>query len=345
MNDYSNEQQQDAPGDDAPAPAPLPDNLDVGELMGIHAQQSATPSINHDAPLADEETPDDDEAGDDEGAEDEGNADDDGSDAANESKPPPTPEAAIESVRNAGERIAGDPEKVQGILHALPRAQRGPAVAEAIRLAYVRGAHDMFANQQGRATEESELREFVRERTAARDENPDEFLMWEDKHPDEAARFASGRVFIKDRADGKPVPLPGGRAVPPADADDGKPKLTESQQTIQALANREGQRLAALPQTVQDAISAQGFALTVDGIEAFRQAISDAEAAARRGTTAPDAAARRMEADRLRRGTARVDPGQRGSSAPPKKNPIADVNDVDALMDMALVGAVERRRG
>ena len=313
----------------------LDDGLDVEELLsfGGTAQPAATaPSPDADA----EDEPDEDEEEDDAEAED--GATEDGEDAGEpDEAQPPTDPLTPEAIQAAGAMLAEAPQRI----NELPRKQRAAAIEEAMRLSYIKGVGDMFARQSQQSTQEQELRTFYDERVAARDANPDEFLNWEDENPEDAARFAQARAYFKAKAEGKAPTLPG-QTAPVAAAGDGKPKLTESQQTIQDLANREGPRLSALPQAARDAIAERGFALTVDGLEAFRAAISEAEAAARRGTDAP---ARRQEAHRARLATARPDVGTRGNAAPPKKNPIADINDVDTLMDMALVGAGGTRRG
>lgn len=326
MPDPEEIQQPDAdsgetPGD-APATTPpqLPDNLDVEELLSMGSAQPADPppSLDDDADDAEED--------DEEGDEDDSEGDPDGT---------PVPQASTpEAIRAAGEMIAATPRRI----NELPAKQRAAAIEEAMRLAYNRGGLDMFAHQTAQSTQEQGLRAFYDERMAARTDDPEEFAIWEDEHPEDAERFAAARRYFKAKSEGKPAPLPGTPAKP---AD--KAGLTESQQTIQNLANREAKRLAALPQDVQTRIAGQGFTLTEDGLEAFRQAISDAEAAIRKG--GPGAAQRRQEAHRERLATPRVDVGQRGNAAPPKKNPIADINDPDALMEMAVSGAQSRRRG
>ena len=333
------EQQQavdsgDTPGD-APdtAPQPLPDNLDVEELLSMGSGQPGEPAISMVAEPGDDD--EEDEEGDTEEDEDDSAAPPADGDDAPAQAGAPTPEA----VRDAGAMLAESPQRI----NELPKRQRAAAIEEAMRLAYVRGGSDMFVHQTAQASQEAELRTFYDERAAARADDPEEFALWEDEHPEESERYAAARRYFKAKAAGQPAQLPGSPTKPaPAN---GKPALTEGQQMIQNLANREAKRLHALPQDVQEAIAAQGFALTEDGIEAFRQAISDAEAAARRGTNAPGAAARRQGADQMRRGTARVDTGQRGNATPPKRNPIADINDPDALMEMAVTGAQNRRRG
>lgn len=311
-------------GDDpTTTPSPLPDNLDVEELLSMGSAQPAdpSPSLDDDADDAEE----DDEEGDEEDSEGDPQ---DGT---------PVPQASTpEAIRAAGEMLAANPKRI----NELPAKMRAAAIEEFARLAYIKGTNDMFAHQTARTTQEHDLRTFHDERMAARKDDPEAFAIWEDEHPEDAERFAAARRYFKAKSEGKPAPLPGTPAKPPVAE---KAVLTEAQQTIQNLANREAKRLSALPQDVQTRIAGQGFTLTEDGLEAFRQAISDAEAAIRKG--GPGAAQRRQDAHRERLATPRVDVGQRGNAAPPKKNPIADINDPDALMEMAVSGAQSRRRG
>ena len=339
MQEPLEEQQQPANegatpgGDAADTPSPLPDNLDVEELLSMGAAPAAAAD---DAALPD----DDDNEADDLDDEDDADADGDADNAGTAGAQTPTPQDTTEAVVKAGEQIANNPDDVTGVLRALPKVQRGKAIGEALRLAYVRGTHDMFQRTEAVARQESELREFYDKHAQERTADPEAFTLWEDENPEEAARFAEARRYFKAKADGKPVALPGTPAKPAAA--DGKVPLTEAQQVLQNLANREAARLQALPKDAQEAILAKGFALTEDGLTEFRAAITAAENASRT-KAAPAAAQRRQEAHRDRLGTARVDTGTRGNAGTPKKNPIADINDPDALLDMAIVSGQRRR--
>lgn len=352
MPEPIDQQPADDTGASAPdAPQPLADNLDVEELLAMGAGQPDQRTISMVVPppadddaagggASDDDDDEDDDAEDGDAADPEG---DKGKDAADgESSPAPTDQPTPEAIQAAGLMLAESPQRINEI----PRKQRSAAIHEAMRLSYTRGVSDMFAHVNAQSTQEQELRTFFDERNGARQQDPEEFSTWEDEHPEDAERFAQARRYFKAKADGKPVPLPGSqtRVGGAPDAGGGKPQLTESQQTIQNLANREADRLSALPQEKRDAIASQGFALTEDGLAAFRTAIDAAEAELR-SSKAPEAARRRQESAQQRAGTARVDTGARGNAGPPKQNPIAEINDPDALFDMALEGASRRARG
>jgi hypothetical protein len=335
MPDPDATQQYDDTDSSVPDPSlPLDENLDVEELMALGAVSAAEPAF---VAVPAEDVPDDDDEADED---DEDEADQPSESGAAEAATAPTQAGdrpALDPVA-AGAMLAETPQRI----NELPRRQRAPAVEEAMRLAYVRGVADMGRRMTDVQQQETELRAFYDVHAQERSEDPEAFAAWEDEQPEEAARFAQARAYFTAKAAGKPAALPGMRQSAPAPRPN---QLTEAQLAIQEVANLEGERFAALPLAAQQAIATKGFPLTAAGLATFRAAISEAEAAARKGTNVSGDALARQESARVRAGTARVDVGTRGNASTPKKNPLADIDDVDALMEMAVSGAQARRRG
>lgn len=314
--------------------APLPDNLDVGELLELAATQSAPRSISMVEPPAEDADDDDDDAdgGEEDGAgtEEAGEGDATGAPAA---KPEaPTPEA----IRAAGDMIAAAPQRI----NELPRGQRAGAVQEAMKLAYARGATDTFTAMQADSAQTDDLRAFVTEQDGLREDDPEAFRLWEDDNPEEAARYMQGRAFFAARSAGKPATMPGA----PKGAAPAATGLPPEQQIIQDLAIEEMPRLSALPAAQRDAIRDAEFPLTPVGLRAFRKAISDAEAEQASAKPRDPAAVRRQENAVKRDGLARPQIG-RGQPTPPNKNPLDDITSVDELLALAQTDAARTRAG
>ncbi len=325
--------------------APLPDNLDVGELLELAATQAAPRTISMVAPPA-EGTDDDEEDGDeedDEAAGEGAGGDEEGAGA----EPPGAVEAAgapaakagaptAETLRAAGDMIAAAPQRI----NELPRGQRAGAVQEAMKLAYARGATDTFTAMQSTSGQEEELRAFVTEQDSLRADDPEAFALWEDENLEDAARYTAGRAFFAARKAGKAATMPGA----PRGAEPVASALPPEQQVIQELANEELPRLSALTVEQRAVIRDGDFPLTPVGLRALRKAISDAEAAQASAKPRDPAAVRRQESATRREGLARPQIG-RGQAMPPNKNPLAEINDTDTLFGMAESEARSRRAG
>lgn len=328
--------------------APLDDNLDVGELLELAATQAAPRTISMVAPTA-EDAPDDEEDGEDgdEAAGESAGGDEEGTAPPSDDEIPATGPADTaarpvrpEIVQSAGQAIATDPTKLAGILHGLRRAERVAAVEEAMKLAYARGTTDTFTAMQSTSGQEEELRAFVTEQDALRADDPEAFDLWEDENLEDAARYTAGRAYFAARKAGKPAAMPGA----PRGAEPVARALPPEQQVIQELADEEQPRLSALTVEQRAVIRGGDFPLTTAGLRALRKAISDAEAVQTSAKPRDPATVRRQENATRREGLARPQMG-RGQAAPPKQNPLADINDVGQLFEMALEGAKESRAG
>lgn len=331
------------PTADPTPPAPLDDSLDVGELLDLAVTKPAPKTISMVAPSADDAT-DDEEDGDEEdkeaaGSDADGDEEGAGIEGAAGAAGTPAAKAAAptaEDLRAAGDMIAAAPQRI----NELPRGQRAGAVQEAMKLAYARGATDTFTAMQSTSSQEEQLWGFVSEQDRLRQDDPEAFQLWEDENLEDAARYRAGRAFFAAKAAGKPVALPGA----PKGAESAATALPPEQQTIQDLANDELPRLPALTAEQRTVIREQEFPLTTAGLRAFRKAISDAEAEQARAKPRDPAAVRRQESAERRQGLARPQTG-RGQATPPNKNPIADVNDPDALFEMGLERSAAARAG
>ena len=323
----------DTPGPD-PATAAPPESLeglDVEELLSLGmAKLAQSPPIGE-PPRAVPDGGEGDEADEGLAADDDEEAESaDADKAGGEPAPAETDAQQLAAIRAAATRIVEAPESATGVLRQLPKAQRGKAMEEAFRFAYSRGVFDTVTRTQETSKQEDELRAFITKQSTLRTDDPEAFALWEDENPEEHARYAQGRAYFKAKAEGKSAALPGQQAAAAVPAD------SSSEQLIQEFVNEESERFYALPTQAQTAINDKRFPLTRDGLREFRKAIAQAEAAPKGTVSAAEAARRRAESATTRSGTARPDMGQRGSAAAPKKNPLADINDPDILLEMAM---------
>lgn len=288
------------------------------------AEDDPTPAADDDEDVDGEDGSDSDASDEDEEPEP------DEDDSADEPEPEVDPWGEGGQMRSYATMVASAPQRINEV----PPKARGEVMQKVIAAAYVRGQND---TQQQFASLEQQ-REFVAKYDELRADSPTEFFTWADENPDDAARYWSSRG--QSAGQRTPQPSRGGpetpaRQEPQQDAD---PQVRQD-------ATREIDRIAAIPAgAARDALIQRvqrgDFLMTTGGVSALREAID--AAAAGTATTDPKPsrqpdgpAARRQQAAATRKTVARAEEGGgKGSAGNP--NPIANINDPDELIRMAV---------
>lgn len=283
----------------------------------------------------DDEPPEDEDFDEDEDEDADAEDGDDEPDESREAQRPDRPytEAEWKALLDEGkyaEAFLLDPRRVSEI----PSRQRQQAIASAHQElqkdAFRKGAEAMFLRMQEHMQREGELRSLVAEKDGLAEYDRDAFLDWQREHPDEAARYFQAKRYFDTQGTENPEPMPEAAAPPQQQPAPG--------QDIQAEAEAELQRLSELPedirQPVVQRVMAREFPLTPRGLIDLTRAIDEAAAKAR---TPDERTERRREAAKRRRKTARPDVGRGGTNGN-KANPLAEVDDVDELLNMGVSG-------